>query len=74
MANPLLLAVDLSTYSLSADSAALGFPLSNLQDYQADTYWQSNSSATGQKLVIDFGSAVSADMLVIQITWHSRQG
>jgi hypothetical protein len=66
MANPKLLAVDLSTYSLSADSASAGESLTNLQDYYADTIWRSNTTTKNQTLNVDFGSPIYANMVVIQ--------
>jgi hypothetical protein len=71
MANPIFFGVDLSipTYawktSAGADNVNASFPVSNLKNYYSDIVSKANSTGTDQYFVIDMGSAVSCDTLLL---------
>ena len=65
MANPILIAQDLSLYTPTATSTDSGYPLANLQTYLAADVWKSASLSQTQELKIDFGAAKDIDTVVI---------
>lgn len=66
MANPKFLGVDISipTYSWS-EGVNSNYPLSNLKTYYPDQKSRSNGTTDNQTFNIDFGTAVSANTLII---------
>ena len=66
MANLILVAQDLSDYTLSATSTQAAYPLTNLTDYVESTQWKSDSLANSQVLKIDLGATPpEVDCIVI---------
>ena len=66
MSVPRLYASKLSTYTITASAGeAAGFPVSNLKTYFPDQKWKTAALTDNQTLTIDFGSAVTADALVL---------
>jgi len=62
-----------SAWSLTVDSAASGFPASNLIDGNASTIWSSSGGSTGF-IIIDAGSAQTFDTIQLQTRPSSNQG
>lgn len=66
MANPKILYQDLSLMTPSSSFGTdASYPVTNLQNYIASSYWKSNNTASVQWVTFDFGSPVSSSAVVI---------
>lgn len=66
MNNPKILYTDLSKYTFSAtEDTKPDYPLANLNNYVTTLYWEPNSLAGNQSLIIDMGEPVDATAFVI---------
>src|SRR6185369_5318216 len=51
--------------TVTADSEASGYPVTNLQALPVLTYWRSADSSSLHTIEIDFGSAASIDVIAL---------
>jgi hypothetical protein len=66
MANPSILYTNLSTYTFAASAGTnTSFPLTNLNNYMASSYWSGSNSTKAQLLVIDIGSTQDVTDVIV---------
>lgn len=72
MANPKLLGVDLSVFAFTwSEGANASYPVTNLLNGYSDIYSQAANTDADQYVVIDRGSALPADTLIVDgHNWH----
>ncbi|MFD9735456.1 discoidin domain-containing protein [Umezawaea sp. NPDC059074] len=60
--------------TLSASSSQAGYPASNGNDGDQNSYWESNNNAFPQWLQVDLGAAASVNRVVLKLpaSWGSR--
>jgi len=66
MSNPILVAQDLSLYTLTATSTNPNYPLDNLKSYIITDIWISGTKSVNQFLKVDFGTPTEIDSIVIE--------
>jgi len=73
--NPKILYTDLNTYTFSAPSGTTAaYPLTNLNNYFGDIYWQGVTGSTPQYLDIDMGSTSATVRNCAIIQGHNLYG